>query len=365
MKPVRLLLSVLIAIIAVVVFINAPQKAAAMGKTENAAVDEHQDHESAGETNSVSPAVNLAPNPNAKMVFDTMVYDFGDVTPNSKSECEFTFKNEGTAVLKVKRKVLSTCGCAVPSLAKEEYQPGESGTIKVIYTADSRPGPVEKHMTVNTNDGAAPDKILTIKANTVEKIIFEPSRLNLAANKENAGCPNIIIKSKDAVEFSITRVTAPDNAIIAEFGPEEKKNEFVIEPKVDMDKIKKYPNGVLTIFLTHPNLDKIDVPYSLLTPFKAEPATIIALNAKSSVPINRTVYILSNYDEPFEIKSIETTEEFVKVVKKEKLENNRYQIDFEITPPAQTGKRHFNGAATVILENDNTLTINIIGSIGR
>lgn len=366
MKAGKLFLSLMVLIITFFAVESLINKAQAMGNVNNAAIEEnHSDPEDAEPVHPQNTKDDLTTDPNAKMVFDKVVHDFGDVAPNSKSTCEFKFTNEGTAVLKVNKKIGSTCGCTVPTLPKGEYLPGESGIITVAYTANSRPGLVEKHMTVYSNSSTGGNTTLAIKATTVEKISFEPSRLNLAYNKENAGCPNITVKSKDGTEFSITRVTAPENAVFAEFDPEEKNSEFVIQPKVDMEKIKKFPNGLLTIFLKHPQMDKIDVPYSLLTPFKSEPATIIALNAKSSVPINRTVYILSNYDEPFEIQSIEISEPFVKVVKKEKLDNNRYQIDFEITPPVQTGKRHFSGMATINLENDQNLTINIIGSIGK
>ncbi|MFA5553090.1 MAG: DUF1573 domain-containing protein [Phycisphaerae bacterium] len=305
---------------------------------------------------------NLVSDQNVKIVFDKLVHDFGDVAPNSKNNTEFKFTNEGTETLIVKRRIGSTCGCTVPTLDKEEYAPGESGIIKVTYTAAAKPGPDERHLHVYNN---SPDRaiMLTIKANTIEKVSFVPARISLVHNVENAGCPDIKITSKDNTEFSITRVTSPNNAITAEFDPEEKNTEFVIKPHVNLERIKQQNQGLVSIHITHPHLSKIDIPYTILPPFRADPATIIALNAKAAEPIKRTVYILGNYDEPFEIESVEAEDGFVKVVKMEKHDNNRQQIDFEITPPEQTTRRHFNSSVTVNIKGGQTLTINVIGSL--
>lgn len=335
---------------------NADNKASALNEQGHNA----QDQISNEDTNDVEE--NLQPDENVKIVFDKLVHDYGDVAPNSKNTCEFKFTNEGTGTLIVKKKIATTCGCTAPKLEKEKYLPGESGIIKVVLTANSRPGHMQKHLYVNNN--SKDERImLTIKANVIEKISVEPSRINLALDKENAGCPDITVKSKDGTAFTITRVAAPDNAIIAELDTSAKSTQFVIEPKVNMEKIKTQSNGVITIFLTHYQVDKVDIPYSVTPLFKADPATIIALNSKPGEPISRTVYVMSNYNEPFEVESIEADESLVKLVNKERDDKNRYKLDFEIMPPQQSDKRHFSSTTTVNIVGGHSLKINIIGSL--
>ncbi|MCK4292081.1 MAG: DUF1573 domain-containing protein [Planctomycetes bacterium] len=69
-----------------------------------------------------------------KLSFEQKVCDLGQVGLGTKNTCQFKFTNNGRAPLKITN-VKSTCGCAVAKLEKKEYAPGESGTIKVIYTA--------------------------------------------------------------------------------------------------------------------------------------------------------------------------------------------------------------------------------------
>jgi len=56
---------------------------------------------------------------------------------------------------------------------------------------------------MSSNDKAKPRVELVIKAKIVLKVSFEPEKLDLALNKENAGCQAIKIKSLDSQPFSI------------------------------------------------------------------------------------------------------------------------------------------------------------------
>jgi hypothetical protein len=63
----------------------------------------------------------------------------GRIGQRTKNTCELTFTNTGRASLKI-TKIKTTCGCTVTQLEKREYAPGESGTIKVTYTAPKATG---------------------------------------------------------------------------------------------------------------------------------------------------------------------------------------------------------------------------------
>ena len=86
-----------------------------------------------------------------EVVFESKVYDFGELGIKEKGECEFRFKNVGEGLLKI-GKIKATCGCTIPQLSKKEYRFNEEGTIKVKYSGQSKPGSIVKHIFVSTND---------------------------------------------------------------------------------------------------------------------------------------------------------------------------------------------------------------------
>jgi hypothetical protein len=77
--------------------------------------------------------------------FQSTVYDLNEVKPDSKNMATFTFTNAGKGDLKI-IDIQKTCGCTVPQLEKNDYMPGESGTIKVEYHSSKFGGPVVKHL---------------------------------------------------------------------------------------------------------------------------------------------------------------------------------------------------------------------------
>ncbi len=83
--------------------------------------------------------------------FKEMDHDFGSFPENGgKVTHNFTFVNTGDQPL-VLSNVRSTCGCTVPQYTKEPIIPGDSGTIKVTYNPQGRPGKFNKPIYVNTN----------------------------------------------------------------------------------------------------------------------------------------------------------------------------------------------------------------------
>lgn len=98
------------------------------------------------------------------MEFKSEVHDFGTIPEGPSAEHVFTFKNTGKEPI-ILQKVQPSCGCTTPTYTNEPIAPGKTGSIKVAYSTQGRPGPINKTVTVNSNAGT---KILTIKGN-VEK----------------------------------------------------------------------------------------------------------------------------------------------------------------------------------------------------
>jgi hypothetical protein len=277
--------------------------------------------------------------PAPKIKFEKVTHDFGKIAPGTKNVCEFKFANTGDSLLKI-TKVSKTCGCTPYTLAKKVYEPGESGTLKVKYNASKRPASITRRLYVSSNDKANPKVTLIVKAKIVQKVDYNPERLNLLLKGENAGCPEIMLNSTDNKPFAIRQFKSTDNCITADYDPSVKAAKFVLQPKVDMEKLQKGLNGRVEISLTHPGYDTVTIPFAVLSKFKSEPSSIVVFKAAPQKPITKEVWILSNYDEDFEIESALSQKGTIKVLSHEKVDN-RYKFKLEITPPPPVGKRKF------------------------
>jgi len=302
--------------------------------------------------------------PGARIRFDNLIHDFGDLDPGSSNVCEFGFKNAGDALLKILN-VKTDCGCTVYTLEKKEYAPGESGTLKIKYHATSRAASVSRHTVVTSNDSVKPKVTLTMKGRVVERVAYEPRKLNLLLKGGDDKLPKVTLTSLDGKVFSIKGIKSSVNAISAQFDPAVKATKFVLQLEVDKGQLQKVSNGIIEIALTHPAAKSVSIPFSALMRFKLNPPTIILFDAVPGKPIIRNnVTILNNYKEDFEIASIESKEGITKVVKQEKIRYG-YRFSLQITPPDSGGKQRFSDEFSVRIKDGDLLKIRCQGFYQR
>jgi hypothetical protein len=293
-----------------------------------------------------------------KITFDKTTYDFGEVSPSAKYTGQFKFTNTGSGVLKI-TEVKKCCG-AVVTLDKQELSPGESGTLKVEYSTGSGSGLVSRQLRVNSNDETNAEVALTIKARVVPKVNYQPQRINLVLNKENAGCPAITITSLDKKPFSIKSFQSTGETITADVDPAVEATRFVLEPKVDLEKLKKRSTGFITISLTHPELDRVTILFSMLQRFKTTPGSIILVNPEPLQPAVQKIIVASNYGEQFEIESASSEKGLAKVLSQQAIANG-YRLEVEITPPARDATSGFTDMLNIQLKDGEKLSIKCYG----
>ena len=183
--------------------------------------------------------------------------------------------------------------------------------------------------------------------------------------KENAGCPKITITSLDGQPFSIKTIKSIGNAITADFDRTVKATKFVIEPKVDVEKLKSRPTGVLDINLDHPQCNVVSIPFTTLARFTTEPRIITVLNVEPQKPVIRDIWILNNYNEDFEVASATSEKDIIKVLSHNKV-GNRYRFEVKITPPARMGNMNvFNDIFTISIKGGEEIQIRCVGSYVR
>jgi hypothetical protein len=297
---------------------------------------------------------------NAVIEVENPVHDFGVMGPNQKKSGEFKFKNVGDGILKI-NKINSTCGCTVPQLEKKEYAPGESGAIQVTYRSSSRQGPVTKHLYIESNDSKKPKYELAIKAQVKVNISVNPEKMDLSIGKENAGAGPITITSKDSKPFAIKSFASSQDIITAEFDPAVESTEFVLDPKVDIEKLKKLLKGSIRINITHPNFGMVTIPFSTKPPFELSRPRFIIQNALPGKDETKDVWIMSNYDAKVEIESITSTNKYMEVIGTEPKDNN-VKLTIKITPPQNNTKaRSFTDSLKIELKSGDELTIRCSG----
>jgi hypothetical protein len=95
------------------------------------------------------------------MNFKETTIDYGVIEFNSDPYRTFEFTNTGSEPLMIKN-AKGSCGCTVPEYSTDPVMPGESGKLKVKYDT-KRPGPINKTITVTTNEVGNETRILYIK----------------------------------------------------------------------------------------------------------------------------------------------------------------------------------------------------------
>jgi hypothetical protein len=289
-----------------------------------------------------------------RITFEETVYDFGEVSSSKKYTGQFKFTNTGSGILKI-NDVKKCCG-AVVKLDKEELAPGESGILKVEYTSNPRSGSIDRLIRVYSNDETKPKVELTIKAQVIQKVSYKPPKVDLLLDKGNIVCPEITITSLDQQAFSITSFQSTSDTITADIDPSVEADKFVLQPKVDPDKHQKRPSGFISINLTHPELDNVNIRFNTKQRFELKPTGVFLLNPRPDEPNINKVSIVSNYDEEFEIESTSSEKGLSKVVSQRAIKDG-YRLEVEITPPPPDETRMFTDVVNVNLKGGETLKI--------
>jgi len=293
-----------------------------------------------------------------EITFEKTVYDFGEVSSGKEYTGQFKFTNTGSGNLKI-TDVKKCCG-AVVMLDKKELAPGESATLKVGYYAGRIPGPMLRQLRVFSNDATNPKVTLDIKAQVVMRIDYQPERIDLLRNKEGIDCPKITIRSLDNQPFSITAFQSTGETLTASIDPGVEATEFVLEPKVDLQKHRKNPRGLVAISLTHPEIDKVTVRFITKERFELKPTSIFLLHLSPQEPSINKVFVVSNYGEQFEIESTTSEKGLVKLLSQQKVTMG-YQLEVEIVPPPRDETNVFNDVLHLHLNNGEDLSLKCYG----
>ncbi len=282
-----------------------------------------------------APAAKFDPNkPHPTLVFDSNSLDLGKVGLKTVTTKEMKFRNTGKSTLKISE-VTQCCGFVV-KMDKQQYEPGDTGTLSIEFHASNTAGIIERKPIVISNDPINPKITLTVKAEIIQKVVWEPGNIKLFLNEENAACPKLTLKSIDGQTFAVIGIRSTGNCITAEYNPQLKQSEHVLDLKVNKEKLPKELYGVIEVLLNHPEGELADVSFEVVPKFTFSESPLVKY-VKANESIKVKVRLLNNYKENTEIESTSSKEHTVKLIDYATI-NDGYELNLEITPPKPKNK---------------------------
>jgi hypothetical protein len=152
-----------------------------------------------------------------KLVFEKTTHDFGKIPDTDKVSAEIKFRNNGGGVLRISN-VQAGCGCTVTELAKREYQPGESGSINVVFDPHGKIGAQSKSVTITSNDPGAPSMQLTLMCNIQALVMIDPRIVSMPTITKRTAQSQVIRVSGRTPDFAVTGIAINPVAKIDDAG---------------------------------------------------------------------------------------------------------------------------------------------------
>jgi archaellum component FlaF (FlaF/FlaG flagellin family) len=150
-------------------------------------------------------------------------------------------RNAGTDTLKIEN-IQTSCGCTSVKKPKPYLLPGESDTLAVEFNSMGFNGPIEKHITITSNDPAAPISETIFRGTVISEIEVTPGQYVIWIGAGPMGKElkqTVMIKNSSSYAIAVKNFSVTDSAIHAEF---QKKNLapgesltvlFSVTPRVD------------------------------------------------------------------------------------------------------------------------------------
>lgn len=183
-----------------------------------------------------------------ELKFEKTELDLHPTPADATAVAHFKYENTGTKPIHI-ASVQTSCGCTVATLKSNDVAPGDKGEITATLNIGNRTGMQTKAITVNTDDPAHPQTVLTLKADIPTLLEVQPLFVFWKQDEEMKPKVITVKAPKDSPVTKVT-VTSSDPEITATIekgdGPKEWKLNVV--PK---DKTKLH-NATLTISPNYP-----------------------------------------------------------------------------------------------------------------
>jgi hypothetical protein len=154
------------------------------------------------------------------------IKDFGTVPKGDKIDWAFLIKNTGNADLQILA-ARPSCGCTVADFDKV-VKPGETGKVTAHVDTTAFTGPIQKTVTLETNDPNTPTSNLNIHAVVKPFVEAYPAGfVRYSLVQGDAETQSFTLWSEEEEPFAITSVDVPGDYIKVTYNKVEKPEEIV------------------------------------------------------------------------------------------------------------------------------------------
>ncbi len=243
-----------------------------------------------------------------KVEFERMEHDFGKIDKGAKVDTVFKFKNTGTDILEIKD-VSTSCGCTSAKPEKISYQPGEEGNIPVSFNSGRFSGPIQKNVTIVTNDPINPRTVVKIKADVIVDIMTKPPTVfinNLKRGESNS--QEILVSTERLEKLELSEVKADQPFIATAMERVDDKTVKLIVT-VDGSKIPASESRLRGFVTFNTNSQsqptvKTNVNVLVENPVTAQPSSIYMFGSKEGQPREAMVRLIPSSDKKLALSDV-------------------------------------------------------------
>ena len=157
---------------------------------------------------------------NPRIQFDKLVCDFGRTSMVQTLTGKFIFENRGNGTLEL-GKPITSCGCTVAAAKPDKLEAGQKGELGFTLSVSSMVrGPIEKHITVPSNDSSQPAVQLAVKADIV--LLYDLAPPQVVFGDLRVGVTNrvpIVVKRTDGANLVMSNAQSSSDLIHARMEP--------------------------------------------------------------------------------------------------------------------------------------------------
>lgn len=144
-----------------------------------------------------------------------------------KVEVAFPFKNDGPGAVTI-LSVRASCGCTVPTLAKQVFAPGETGKIEATFQVGERVGDQHSVIYVLTDVPGAEPLQLHLRLNIPQPLEVEPRVVSWSQGEEPAP-KTIEVRVHPEARFVVTGIGTTDGGYLASVRPQPGPGRYLVE----------------------------------------------------------------------------------------------------------------------------------------
>ena len=249
-----------------------------------------------------------------RVTFEKNTHEFTrTLIAGSKIETTFTFNNTGNGFLEIK-KLEADCGCVVTNTSTNQIPPGGSGGVRVEIDRD--PGYFLQNVHVYTNDPAQPIVRLKVRGKILPALAY-PNKINLGQLERGQHVSKaVMIANNTEIAVEITEYKASNNSITVKIPKKiiPAKSRVVVDVVLPINEVGFYNEALMFFVQTpvgFPNSDIGRIELSIQFQGRVLGGIVVlpqnlflgVLN-DSGTPIERTLQIRSDGNQPFVLKQI-------------------------------------------------------------